>query len=54
MSNKEAKGILKNMVKEFSKTMSKDQMLVNYKWFSIYSDVKNHLLTRKLLGEILK
>lgn len=50
MSNIET---IRKMVNEFSLVQTKDQMLDNYKWFSLASSIDDEELTLKLLREVV-
>lgn len=50
MSNIET---IRKMVNEFSLVQTKEQMLDNYKWFSLASSIDDEELTLKLLREVV-
>ena len=44
---------IRKMVNEFSLVQTKEQMLDNYKWFSLASSIDDEELTLKLLREVV-
>lgn len=44
---------IRRMVNEFSLVQTKEQMLDNYKWFSLASSIDDEELTLKLLREVV-